>query len=614
MIKTTKTRMVFYGRVSTAHETQLSALKNQMQWYNEKLNEYSHEWDLVAPINTYIDRGITGTQAKKRPRFIELIEDAKKGKFELIVTREVCRFARNTKEALEYVHMLRNIGVEVFFVSDEIKTISGKDCELKLTLMAALAQEESRKISERALAGQYISRKNGVLYGTDLVLGYKRIRKKSDVDKRNRIGDKAVPTFEIVPEEATTVRMIFEYYLKGYGLKRLKVMLEQNNRKTSVGNTVWHVSTISRILDNPMYVGKQYQCKTTTVDFLSGKKVKNPKEEWVLIEGDFEPILDEETFDAVQKMKTDRKKNNNFVGIENAGRPSDDKWISKLECDCGSRFKQYHWRTDKVTGDFIKGYTCGHRITNGSESYRIEHGLPTDGACSMKSIPDWHLELMALKVFAAAYGDRKESIIRALSTIEQFADGNDRDSNISELIKNKHTFEKKMDKLIELYTDGGVSKDVYLEKKNEYQENIDYYNETIQKMEDITTKKNKQKKIKQIIKSLEQVIDTTGKKYCDEGIVKNGVDKVIMRTPYEFEWLINISGDASDFTDENYRIKHNSALDVKRENTMKMRDALYFPMFTFIINYDDAREYRKTWSKYLRTNQWEDIKVSVYIR
>ena len=137
-------------------------------------------------LNKYIDEGITGTQAKKRPAFLQMIEDAKKGKFDLIVTREVCRFARNTVDTLVTTRELKNIGVEVYFVEDNIWTMDG-DGELRLTIMATLAQEESRKTSERVKAGQHISRQQGMVYGRGNILGYNR---------------KAKSTYTINPEQA----------------------------------------------------------------------------------------------------------------------------------------------------------------------------------------------------------------------------------------------------------------------------------------------------------------------------------------------------------------------------------------------------------------------------
>ena len=192
--------IVFYGRVSTEHEAQLAALENQIQWYDD-IAAKNPNWYI---LKKYIDEGITGTQAKKRPAFLQMVQDAKQKKFDLIVTREVCRFARNTVDTLVVTRELKNYGVEVYFVEDNIRTMDG-DGELRLTIMATLAQEESRKTSGRVRAGQKISRDNGVLYGNGNILGY------------DRLGD----TYVINEEQAETVRMIYDLYLNGYGFTKI---------------------------------------------------------------------------------------------------------------------------------------------------------------------------------------------------------------------------------------------------------------------------------------------------------------------------------------------------------------------------------------------------------
>lgn len=153
-------RVAIYGRVSTEHEAQLSAFENQQAWYDD-LTARHLEWSVVE---RYFDRGITGTAAKKRPAFLKMLADAKDGMFDLIVTREVCRFARNTVDTLSITRDLKRLGVEVYFVNDNIRTMDG-DGELRLSIMATLAQEESRKISERVRAGQAVSCEKGVLSG-----------------------------------------------------------------------------------------------------------------------------------------------------------------------------------------------------------------------------------------------------------------------------------------------------------------------------------------------------------------------------------------------------------------------------------------------------------------
>ena len=181
-------RVVFYGRVSTEHEEQLSALGNQMEWYTD-LALRNPNWTVVAQ---YIDEGITGTQMKKRPSFMRMIEHAKEHRFDLIVTRELSRFARNTVDALNATRELKQYGVEVYFVNDGIWTMDG-DGEVRLTIMASIAQDESRKTSERVKAGQKMSREKGVLYGSGNIIGYDRVD----------------GTYVINEEQAATVRRIF---------------------------------------------------------------------------------------------------------------------------------------------------------------------------------------------------------------------------------------------------------------------------------------------------------------------------------------------------------------------------------------------------------------------
>lgn len=194
-------RVVIYGRVSTEHEAQVNAMENQKAWYENIAKQHS-EWTIV---DHYFDEGITGTTAKKRPAFMKMLADTHLHKFDLIITREVCRFARNVVDTLTATRDLERMGVEVYFIQDNIWTFDKKDGELRLSIMATLAQEESRKISERVRAGQKISREKGVLYGTGNILGYKRVN----------------GTYVIDPEQAYTVQKIFELYAAGYGCRWL---------------------------------------------------------------------------------------------------------------------------------------------------------------------------------------------------------------------------------------------------------------------------------------------------------------------------------------------------------------------------------------------------------
>ena len=277
-------RIAFYGRVSTQHEAQVDALGNQMQWYDDQLR-YHPNWQVV---DRYIDEGITGTSAKKRPAFMKMLSDAKCGKFDLIVTREVCRFARNTVDTLQITRELRNFGVEVFFVSDNIWTMDG-DGELRLSIMATMAQEESRKISERVLAGQKISRQNGVLYGSGNIIGYDR-------DKVNR-------TYVINEEQAATIRMVFTLYSQGYGEKAIVNELSRLGRKDGHGNVSWSCTKISRILRNATYMGYVCYNKSKVNNYLEKKRINNLDEtSFVYVKGNFEPIVSEALWHECERI------------------------------------------------------------------------------------------------------------------------------------------------------------------------------------------------------------------------------------------------------------------------------------------------------------------------
>lgn len=216
-------RVAVYARVSTEHEAQVYALGNQIEWYKEYLRA-NPQYKLYK---IYVDEGLTGTSAEKRPQFMQMIEDAQLGKFDLIITREVSRFARNAEETLKYVKLLLRKNIEVIFINDGIKTFDG-DGNFRLIIMAGMSEEESRKISVRVKSGQETSMKNGVFYGNGNILGYNR---KESINSEN----KKEVDFIIDPEQAETVRMIFNMYLSGYGLEQIKYELELQGRLTAMG-------------------------------------------------------------------------------------------------------------------------------------------------------------------------------------------------------------------------------------------------------------------------------------------------------------------------------------------------------------------------------------------
>lgn len=246
-----KRKVVIYARVSTEHEAQLSALENQ---YYDDILKKNPDWIFY---DRYIDEGITGTSTKKRKNFMRMMEDAKAGKLDLIITREVSRFTRNTVDTLQETRKLKKIGVKVFFTEDNIWTFNDEDGELKLNIMATLAQNESKKTLQRVKAGQMISFQNGVFYGSGNILGYDKVGKDLVVNE----------------EQAEIVRYIYFEYLNGKGTVKIADELTKKGVPTSTGLTTWSASyiSISRVLRNPFYCGTIVYRKSYIPDYLEQK-------------------------------------------------------------------------------------------------------------------------------------------------------------------------------------------------------------------------------------------------------------------------------------------------------------------------------------------------------
>ena len=308
-------RVAAYCRVSTDKDDQANSFESQKLYFERKIKD-SPDWELAK---IYADEGITGTNTMKRTKFNNMIRDAKQGKIDRIITKEVSRFARNTVDTLQYTRALKTMGIGVFFINDNIDTLDS-DGELRLTIMASMAQEESRKTSERVKWGQQRRMEQGVVFGRN-ILGYHL--------------ENGVLT--VNEEEAKLVRHIFNKYLEGKGLHIISKELQQEGYKTKNGNSEWTNKSIRTILQNEKYVGDLIQKKTYTPDFLTHKKKYNKGEEdFVIIKNHHEPIVDRKIFDFVQNefkrkseaSKIDRTKHSNRYAFS-----------GKIICGCcGRRF------------------------------------------------------------------------------------------------------------------------------------------------------------------------------------------------------------------------------------------------------------------------------------
>lgn len=276
-----------YCRVSTDSDDQINSFESQQRFFREYISR-KPEWSLAE---IYADRGLSGTNTKKRSAFNKMIADARSGKFNFIITKEVSRFARNTVDALQYTRELKRLGVGVYFMADNINTLDA-DAELRLTIMASIAQEESRKTSERVKWGQKRKMEQGVVFGRNM-LGY-------DVRDGKMF---------INPEGAEIVRLIFRKFIEERkSTYKIARELSESGYKTVTGNAVWSNTVVLKILRNEKYCGDLVQKKTFTPDFLTHeKKYNHGEEDFVVLRNHHEPIIRREIWERAQKRLSLRK-------------------------------------------------------------------------------------------------------------------------------------------------------------------------------------------------------------------------------------------------------------------------------------------------------------------
>lgn len=600
--------IVFYGRVSTEHEAQLSALQNQIQWYDDQL-KFHPNWNLVE---RYIDEGITGTQAKKRPGFLKMIDDAKKGKFDLIVTREVCRFARNTVDTLIYTRELKSkYNIEVYFVDDNIWTMDG-DGELRLALMATLAQEESRKTSDRVKAGQKISRENGSLYGNGNILGYNRAGK----------------TYVINKEQAETVRMIYDMYLDGLGSMKIAKQLAIMQRKNASGNIKWSAERVMRILKKSTYTGVLAYGQSYSNNYLEQKRINNlDRDTYMYQKVNIPQIIPQDKWDEVQKIIASRTRK---MGEDLCGKKEvKEFWSKKLLCKCGSSFRRNKWRTNK-TGEEVFGYQCQRQINYGSKQFREKNGLDTEGYCDIRMVADWKLDMMAKMVIEHIWKNKGESIILALKMIQE-----NYQEDVPQSKKNNKEIELKIEKLqnrmtnlIEMRADGEITKEEFTEQKNSINDKISMLKSELV-IDDIESDKPEsiEKKIQVIRQVIDETIDFSQPK-LPKAVIDKFVLKVVVLDNNKFRWYLKLNN-ISDLDEDIYldakvdgRKNNASAQILSGDDSLvsihsstgsNRRNKGEIISLGFVITYKMAQDYRYSIGKYLRKNQWGDINIDAEI-
>ncbi len=439
-----KRRVAGYARVSTDKDEQFTSYEAQIDYYTQYIKN-NPEWEYVT---VYTDEGLSGLNAKKREGFNRMVEDALAGKIDLIVTKSVSRFARNTVDSLVTVRKLKEKGVEVYFEKEQIFTLDSKG-ELLITIMSSLAQEESRSISENVTWGQRKRFSDGkVSLPYSQFLGYER-------------GQDGIP--QIVEEEAVLVRRIYELFMNGKTACAIAKQLTTEGVPTPAGKAKWQVSTIESILSNEKYRGSAKLQKRFTVDFLT-KTMKSNEGEipqyWV--EHSHEPIIKPDEWDAVQLEFARRK----ALGRSYSG---NNVFASRVVCgDCGGFYGSKVWNSTSKYRRTI--WQCNAK-------FKGEH------KCTTPHLDEEQIKTRFLAAFGALLGSKDALLENCEQVRVMYTDCAAIDAELAELLREIDVIAELTRKCIEENAASVQDQDEYLARYNGYVERYDAAKEKIEALE-----------------------------------------------------------------------------------------------------------------------------------
>jgi site-specific DNA recombinase len=324
--KQPKLRVAAYCRVSTDSDEQETSYDAQVTHYTEYIQK-NPEWELAG---IFADDGISGTNTKKRMEFNRMIDECMAGNIDMIITKSISRFARNTLDCLQYIRQLKDKNIPVYFEKESINTMDAKG-EVLITIMASLAQQESQSLSQNVKLGlQYRYQQGKVQVNYNRFLGY----------TKGKDGHLVID-----PEQAEIVKRIYREYLTGYSMDKISAGLEADGILTGAGKEKWHTSTINKILRNEKYIGDALLQKTYTTDFLTKKRIKNngtvPQ---YYVEDDHEAIIPKDLFMQVQAELVRRR----AVHISPSGKKRSFScnhcFAQMIFCgECGELYRRVHW-------------------------------------------------------------------------------------------------------------------------------------------------------------------------------------------------------------------------------------------------------------------------------
>ncbi|OAA89077.1 recombinase family protein [Clostridium ljungdahlii] len=499
-----KTRVCAYCRVSTGSLKQSESLETQISYYERHIKNKSG-WEYAG---VFADEGISGTGMLKRTEFNRMIRACELGKVDLIMTKSISRFARNSADCIDVVRHLKNIGVGVYFERENINTL-GADSELVLSILSSIAQDESRNISENVKWGIQKRFREGKFYiTTKRFLGY-------DLNNEKQL--------TVNSEEGKIVKRIYREYLNGRSLKEIKSGLEKDNIKTVTGNRVWNESAIKYILQNEKYCGDAVLQKTITVDYLTGKRKKNkgeaPKYE---VKEHHEAIISKEDFLKVQNIrKIKALKYGNLP--ENRDKYQNRYAFSgKIICgNCGAFFSRRTWNSKAKSKQIV--WQCRTYINEGKSS------------CCMKAVDDITLKAVFVRVFNRIYEAKEDFFKRFADNIEKVLKRNEKCEDILRVDREIENISGKIKELVRKQIKGELEestfdkryrnlKDTLQEFKNR-RNSLSYNDEKYKKLLE------RNKRIKKFIEDRDGIITE-----FDDDIFENLIEKIVAITPTHLEF------------------------------------------------------------------------------
>ena len=467
--------VAYYARVSTEKVEQQASIKHQEEHFEELIHS-NNRWKFAG---SYIDDGISGMHADKREEFQRMLRDAKLGKIDMIITKEISRFARNTLDSIQYTRELLSYGVCVWFQNDGINTIDD-DSEFRLTIMAGVAQDEIRKLSSRVKFGHAQSIKNGVVLGHRMY-GYSNNQGK----------------LELIPEEADMVRMIFQDYASGISTPRIEKKLWDMGYRSFKGGKI-NRDVIKNIIRNPKYKGYYCGGKVKVVDMFTKKQEFLPQSEWIMFKDDgsrVPQIIDETTWEkanaylrergeAIKSRRTSFKNENIFTGKH----------------FCANDGAPYWMKQQYIRGKEDVRWVCSYKIKNGAAS--------CDSFGQAESVMN--------EVIADLINESSENIDNILkeyfeilqSTIKNIPDNK---SEISRLEKQIETLKQKREKILEYNLDGKISDDEFISRNKEYVKQIKQTESHIRELQNIKSPEPVEIQLSAIKEQLEKFKGVTPK-------------------------------------------------------------------------------------------------------